>query len=135
MSDHCEACGQQTEYNGWPNYETWAVNAGGLRRTGNRPSFESGPSCGTSCGRSGQCRDTVLGEWLKAWMTMPSAGAEPANVFFRPARRATVGGRLGHDTDSRKAERAFKAVARQTENLRRFLGDDFETLLYRVERL
>jgi len=25
MSETCEKCGQATEYNGWPNYETWAV--------------------------------------------------------------------------------------------------------------
>lgn len=26
MSERCEKCGQVTEYNGWPNYETWVVN-------------------------------------------------------------------------------------------------------------
>jgi hypothetical protein len=25
MSTTCEKCGQTTEYQGWPNYETWAV--------------------------------------------------------------------------------------------------------------
>ena len=25
MSEKCEKCGQATEYQGWPNYETWAV--------------------------------------------------------------------------------------------------------------
>lgn len=25
MSDRCEKCGQTTNYNGWPNYETWCV--------------------------------------------------------------------------------------------------------------
>ena len=26
MSEQCKACGQIIEYNGWKNYETWAVN-------------------------------------------------------------------------------------------------------------
>jgi len=26
VSTTCEKCGQATEYNGWPNYETWAVH-------------------------------------------------------------------------------------------------------------
>lgn len=43
---------------------------------------------------------------------------------------------LGYDTDSRKAERTFKAVARQTAALERVLGRaDMETLLWKVERL
>jgi hypothetical protein len=25
MPDKCETCGKPTNYNGWPNYETWAV--------------------------------------------------------------------------------------------------------------
>ena len=36
----------------------------------------------------------------------------------------------GFDTDSRKAERTYKAVTTQTEKLRRFLGDAFEEYLY-----
>lgn len=26
MAERCDTCGQQTEYNGWPTYETWLVN-------------------------------------------------------------------------------------------------------------
>ena len=41
----------------------------------------------------------------------------------------------GYDTDSRKAERIFKACARQAAALRRLLGDSaYETLLWKVER-
>lgn len=43
---------------------------------------------------------------------------------------------IGYDTDSRKAERTFKACQKETKNLRRFLGDDrLNELLYEVERL
>ncbi len=37
---------------------------------------------------------------------------------------------LGYDSDSRKAEAIYKAVKRQTEKLRRFLGAEFESFLY-----
>ena len=40
----------------------------------------------------------------------------------------------GYDTDSRSAKRVFKAVERQSKQLRRFLGDSlYEDLLYNVE--
>lgn len=44
---------------------------------------------------------------------------------------------MGWDTDSRKAERTFKAIKRQSERLKRFLGSTaaYETLLYHTERL
>jgi len=34
---------------------------------------------------------------------------------------------FGYDTDSRKAERIYKALEVQAPKVRRFLGDDFET--------
>lgn len=37
---------------------------------------------------------------------------------------------LGYDTDSRKAEAIYKECQKQTEKLKRLLGDDFETFLY-----
>ncbi len=43
---------------------------------------------------------------------------------------------MGYDTDSRKAERTYKACVRQGEKLKRLLGDSaYETLLYHTERL
>jgi hypothetical protein len=43
---------------------------------------------------------------------------------------------LGYDTDSRKAEKIFKACERQREKLIRFLGDDlYQELLYKCEQL
>lgn len=40
---------------------------------------------------------------------------------------------LGFDSDSRTAERLYKASVRQTEALRRFLGDAFDRLVYADE--
>lgn len=37
---------------------------------------------------------------------------------------------IGYDTDSREAERTYKAVERQTAKLRRFLGDDFDAAVW-----
>ncbi len=42
---------------------------------------------------------------------------------------------LGFDEDSRKAEKTYKACQRQTQSLKRFLGDTFEDLLFQVDRL
>ena len=41
---------------------------------------------------------------------------------------------FGYDTDSRKAERTYKAVEAQAKKLRRFLGDDYEDWLWHTER-
>jgi hypothetical protein len=41
----------------------------------------------------------------------------------------------GYDSDSRKAEKIYRAVERQTDSLRRVLGDDFETVLFETENL
>jgi hypothetical protein len=44
-------------------------------------------------------------------------------------------GEYGYDEDSRKAERIFKDVERQSAKLKKFLGDDlYETLLWDTER-
>lgn len=41
----------------------------------------------------------------------------------------------GYDIDSRKAERTYRAIGRQTEGLRRVMGDLFDRLLWETERL
>jgi len=41
---------------------------------------------------------------------------------------------LGYDTDSRKAERTWKLIWSQVLRLKSFLGDAYETLLWKVER-
>ena len=38
----------------------------------------------------------------------------------------------GYDTDSRKAFKTYKQVEKQTEKLRAFLGNQYETLLWEV---
>ena len=40
----------------------------------------------------------------------------------------------GYSEDSRKAEQTYKACQREAHKLQRFLGDDFTTLIYDVER-
>jgi hypothetical protein len=40
----------------------------------------------------------------------------------------------GYDTDSRKAERTYKAIKRQASRLKAVLGTDYETLLFDTER-
>ena len=42
---------------------------------------------------------------------------------------------LGYDTDSRKAEKTFKAVETQTGRLKAFLGDEYEAALEAERRL
>jgi len=43
---------------------------------------------------------------------------------------------FGYDTDSRRAERTFQLIERQSKQLQRLIGADaYETLLYQIERL
>jgi len=60
-----------------------------------------------------------------------SAGIENARSFEDWA------GDLGYDdTDSRKAEKVYKACERQADKLKNFLGDDlYRTLLWQTENL
>lgn len=45
-------------------------------------------------------------------------------------------GEYGYDTDSRRAERTYKAIERQSEKLRKLLGEDlYQELLWETERL
>lgn len=42
---------------------------------------------------------------------------------------------FGYDTDSRKAEKTYKACEHIAKRLRNFLGEAYDTLLYNTERL
>ena len=44
-------------------------------------------------------------------------------------------GDYGYDADSRKAERIYRAVERDAARLHRFLGVDYDRVLYDTERL
>jgi len=44
-------------------------------------------------------------------------------------------GNFGYDTDSRRAEKTYKAVQRQTAKLRAFLGEDLYMGLLGLERI
>ena len=41
----------------------------------------------------------------------------------------------GYDTDSRRAEKMYIAIGRQVTQLKRFLGDDYDKVLFEIERL
>lgn len=43
-------------------------------------------------------------------------------------------GDYGYDTDSRKAERMYRAVVAQTAKLRRFLGEHFDAFMWETEQ-
>lgn len=58
------------------------------------------------------------------------------NQYDWPMHFSNWAEEYGYDTDSRKAEKTFKAIKRQSEQLRRTLGAEaFEELLYNTERL
>ena len=42
---------------------------------------------------------------------------------------------MGYDTDSRKAESTYREIIAQTQRLITFLGEDFDTFAYDLERL
>ncbi len=59
-----------------------------------------------------------------------ACGYDNASSFEEWARE------YGYDADSRKAEKIFRTVKRQAEQLKRVLGSEaYETLLYKTERL
>lgn len=59
-----------------------------------------------------------------------AAGYENAQDFEQWADE------YGYDTDSRKAEKTYRAVKRQAEQLKRTIGDDaYSELLWNTERL
>ena len=44
-------------------------------------------------------------------------------------------GEYGYDTDSRKAEKTYKACQRVCDQLKRLVGEDYQALLFDTERL
>jgi hypothetical protein len=57
-----------------------------------------------------------------------ASGIDSAGNFEDWARE------YGYDTDSRKAERVYAAVMRQTKALRAFMGKDYYALVFETER-
>jgi hypothetical protein len=43
-------------------------------------------------------------------------------------------GDYGYDTDSRKSEKIWKACSAQADKLKSLLGEEYETLLWKIER-
>lgn len=61
--------------------------------------------------------------------------ASDASSFENAGSFESWAGDYGYDTDSRKAERTYRAVEKQTAKLRAFLSPEaFETLLYKLDR-
>lgn len=76
------------------------------------------------------CREPTAEDVLDC-MSSDASGYENARSFEEWA------GEYGYDTDSRKAERVWNAVERQSKGLRRLLGSDeaYKSLLWNTERL
>jgi hypothetical protein len=73
-------------------------------------------------------REPEVAEVLEC-LALDASGFENARGF------ADWCGDYGYDTDSRRAERTHRAVARQAAELRRFLGESaYDALLWRTER-
>lgn len=72
-------------------------------------------------------RGPTVGDVLES-LASDASGAENASSFEDWA------GEYGYDTDSRKAERTFKAVMGQTDELRDFLDNEFAALLWNTDR-
>ena len=78
-------------------------------------------------------RMTVPFSTGSAW-TSPPTVADVLNSLVTDARDADEPfddwcAIYGYDSDSRRAERIYKAVQRQTRQLRRLLGDDYDAAL------
>lgn len=58
-----------------------------------------------------------------------AAGVENAQSFEDWASE------YGYDADSRKAHRTYTICKRQAERLRKFVGDEYQALLFETERL
>jgi hypothetical protein len=76
-------------------------------------------SCGSACGKPDAA--TVL-DCLCSDATFPDTFEDFCSEF-------------GYDTDSRRAERTFKACLKTRDELREFLGDDFDAVVYEMERM
>ena len=59
--------------------------------------------------------------------------SDAASVFDKPFD--VWADNMGYDSDSRKAHKLYKTIQRQSERLKAFLGSDYNTLLWDVERL
>lgn len=76
-------------------------------------------SCGSACGKPDAA--TVL-ECLCSDATCPDTFEAFCSEY-------------GYDTDSRRAERTFQACLKTRDELREFLGDDFDAVVYEMERM
>ncbi len=101
----------------WDKQDEWQKNANGYRCTlrykGRRYTFDFWQ------GQAHTEDPTVVGV-LECLLSDASAEEDFAAFCHE----------FGYDEDSRKAERIHKGCLKARENMRRLLGDDFETFLY-----
>lgn len=69
----------------------------------------------------GHTSEPTVSDALDALLSEAAAGADSFTEFCNS---------LGYDEDSRKAYRMWQACQRTERNMRRLLGDDYETFLY-----
>lgn len=71
MAERCDTCGQQTEYNGWPTYETWLVN---LHLSNDEGLYnmvlEQAKAHVKNEAEEERSPDFLLMEWLEDWVKM-----------------------------------------------------------------
>jgi hypothetical protein len=82
-------------------------------------------------------QDPILADVLDC-LASDAAGYENAKPSPRSPKDHFVSWAVeyGYDGDSRKAERTFKAIKRQAEQLKRTIGEDaYQELLWNTERL
>jgi hypothetical protein len=102
----------------WDQQDEWQKNANGYRCTlhykGHQHTFDFWQGIGIS-------HDPTAEGCLECLLSDSSAGDTTFENFCSE---------FGYDTDSRKAEKTFKACGKTAVAVRRLLGDDYETFLY-----
>lgn len=110
----CESIFGATENENFPEFDPWTVTLRLGKRSMTVPFF--------------------TGYGLRSRMKDGPSAADVLDCLLSDASSADQtfedwAGDLGYDTDSRKAERTYAAVVRQTARLRVFLGEHFEEFL------
>lgn len=73
VAEQCPTCGQQTAYNGWPNYETWVVHLWLSNDQGTDQTMRAIVTDSSSV--------YVAGEAIREWVEEQSPLVEQASVF------------------------------------------------------
>jgi len=102
----------------WDQQDEWQRNANSYRCTthykGRRYSFDYWQGIGIS-------HDPRVDDVLDSLLSDAQAGEQTFEDFCAD---------FGYDSDSRKAEKIWRACQRVAKNMKRLLGKDYETFLY-----